>query len=310
MFKRSTPLVGSIIILSIVTSACGLQPTPTTGESQLATIVAATMQALPTDTALLTITISPPEPSTTSTSTNTPNPTLTAAPTSTPLLENVKGRICYPGSSIPPMVLYFEETEDSQVFEMPIAESQQEYAIKIPAGTYISYAWLTDFSHGGIYSRAVACGLGTNCDDHSVLPFEVSEKVILERIDICDWFAGPFNVPYPPGKEPTELTGIISGNLSYIEDQIPELRVVAFNTKTNYWYWVFTLPGQPTYVIRELPPGIYVVVAYDGQGNAGGYADHNHRLIEVSVSAGKTTDGVHITDWGAPSDAFPPDPTR
>lgn len=310
MLKRSTPHVGWIIILSVVTSACGAQPTPTSDESQLATIVAATMQALHTEIATETPTIYPLEPSMTSTSTNTPNPTLTATLTSTPLPENVKGRICFPGGSTPAMALYFEETEASLVFELPIVENQQEYTIKLPAGTYIAYAWLTDFSRGGMYSRAVACGLGASCEDHSVLPFEVSEMDIQEGIDICDWYAGPFNVPYPPGKEPTELTGIISGNLSYLEDQIPELRVVAFNTRTNYWYWVFTLPGQTSYTIRELSPGIYVVVAYDGKGNSGGHADQNHRLIEVSVSAGKTTDGIHITDWGAPSDAFPPDPTR
>lgn len=310
MVKRSMNQIGWIMLLSIGLFACGVQPMPTSDENQVATIVAATMQAFPTNTSPPSPTSSPPQPVVTSTPTNSPVPSPTVTLTATPLPENVKGRICYPGGSIPAMVVYFEETEDSQVFEISISENQQEYAIKLPAGTYIAYAWLTDFARGGMYTRAVACGMGANCDDHSVLPFEVNETQILEGIDICDWYAGPFNVPYPPGKEPAELTGIISGNLTYLEDQIPELRVVAFNTETNYWYWVFTLPGQTSYTIRELPPGTYVVVAYDGKGNAGGHADGNHRLIEVTVNAGRTTDGVHINDWKAPPEAFPPDPTR
>lgn len=310
MVKQSTTLVCWMIILTLGLFACSIQPVPTSDDHQVATIVAATMQAIPTNTSLPSPTSKPPQPATTSTSTNTPLPSPTASLTSTPLPENVKGRICYPGGAIPAMALYFEETEDSQVFEISVSENQQEYATKLPAGTYIAYAWLTDFSRGGMYSRAVACGMRANCDDHSVLPFEVSETSVVEGIDLCDWYAGPFNVPYPPGKEPAELTGIISGNLSYIEDQIPELRVVAFNIETNYWYWVFTLPGQTSYAIRELPAGTYFVVAYDGNGNAGGHADRNHHLIEVTVSAGKTTDGVHIVDWGAPPDTFPPDPTR
>jgi hypothetical protein len=74
---------------------------------------------------------------------------------------------------------------------------------------------LPDFSQGGLYSRAVPCGLGEDCEDHTLLPFTIEQTEITQGIDLCDWYAGPFNVPYPPGMERTEVTGVISGSLSH-----------------------------------------------------------------------------------------------
>jgi hypothetical protein len=130
------------------------------------------------------------------------------------------------------------------------------------------------------------------------------------QIDLCDWFTGPFNVPYPPGKSQAELTGVITGAISYFEENAPPLRVVAFNQNIQYWYWVTTMPDQTTYSIVGLPAGIYQVVAYDANGRAAGHADGNYNLIDVAIKAGETISGVNINDWNAPVGAFPADPTR
>jgi hypothetical protein len=208
------------------------------------------------------------------------------------------------------MTAYFEATDAEALVELPIAAGQNSYSVKLPAGTYIAYAWLLDFSRGGLYSRAVPCGLNAECEDHTVLAFSVSEDSLLSGIDLCDWFAGPFNVPYPPGKEQEQLTGDIAGSLTYIQEEIPGLRVVAFNLSTNYWYWTSTQDGQSFYTIADLPPGTYQVVAYDAEGRAGGHASGNHEMIPVAVRPGEATTGVDITDWNAPEGTFPPDPTR
>jgi hypothetical protein len=208
------------------------------------------------------------------------------------------------------MTVFFEETNTSTIIEMPVAENQAEYEFKLDTGTYIAYAWLSDFSRGGMYSRFVPCGMETDCKDHTVLPFTVSQTEILEGIDVCDWFAGPFNVPYPPGQERTEITGSISGGLSYLSGDVPELRVVAFNIDIGYWYWVYTSPGQAFYAINDLQPGTYNVVAYDSAGNAGGHASGDHVLIDVIVDPGMIAEGANINDWGAPPGTFPADPTR
>lgn len=262
----------------------------------------ATVAALP-ETATPTIL-----PSSTPTSTIEPTPTQTSTPTSLPL--NVQGKICYPSGNIPPMTVFFEETSSSVLVEMPVAENQATYEFKLESGTYIAYAWLLDFSRGGMYSRAVPCGLGSRCTDHTVLPFTINQAELKAGIDICDWFAGPFNVPYPPGRDRAEVTGTISGSLSYLEPEIPELRVVAFNIEIGYWYWVNTSAGQIFYTIDDLLPGSYHVVAYDAFGNAGGHAAGNHILIDVIVEPGTVSEGANINDWKAPPGTFPPDPTR
>lgn len=208
------------------------------------------------------------------------------------------------------MTAFFEETDAGSVVELPISENQDTYQVKLEPGTYIAYAWLPDFSQGGLYSRAVPCGLNENCNDHAVQPFSVQEAQLVEGIDLCDWYAGPFNVPYPPGVDKEDFTGGISGRLTYRDSNPVPLRVVAFNVDTGYWYWVNAEPGQSFYGINNLPPGMYHVVAYDPQGRAGGHATGEHRLIDISVEAGELSEGADISDWSAPPEAFPSDPTR
>jgi hypothetical protein len=282
------------------------QPTALTSPSPTTDLPRPTITQPPTQT---------PEPTLPDTPTPTvspsPSPSPTSSPTPTLPPYNVTGGICYPGETIPEMTLYLEETQSGQVMELPVEAGQDSYEADLPPGTYIVYAWLPDYSRGGLYSRAVPCGLSDGCDDHSLLPFHVERGVVHQGIDVCDWFAGPFNVPYPPGIERTQLTGNITGNISYIENaEVPRLRLVAFNQDTDYWYWVFTQPGQTSYTLTELPPGTYHVVAYDPEGKAGGYAGPNHVLIDVPVESGATSAEININDWTAPRDVFPPDPTH
>jgi hypothetical protein len=304
-------LLGTLIL-----SACNSAPTPKPdGQTDvLPTIVAATLTARvtsATNTKSIPETTEPSKVTTaTATFTDTPEPTVTLTPSPTLIEKNVLGKICFPGSDIPAMTAYFEETSNETIVELPIKENQTSYEVNLQPGTYIAYAWLEDFSRGGLYSRAVACGLKAGCDDHTYLPFIVTGRKILSDIDLCDWFAGPFNVPYPPNIEQGNLTGNVSGNIINIDGDIPAMRVVAFNIKTNYFYWVHTLSGQNSYTINELPPGSYHLVAYDEQGRTGGHTDAGHNLIEVLVKVGKTTDGVNINDWNAPPGALPPDPTQ
>jgi hypothetical protein len=312
--SRLVALIVWLLGLSWLLTACGFPASTPTRTSEIpdkpATDSAATLTAaVPVGTPTISVILSPTA-TFTPIPTQTLEPTLTQSPSPTPLENNVLGKICYPEQSIPAMNAYFENTETEALVEMPISAGQESYQIKLDSGTYIAYAWLPDFSRGGLYSRAVPCGLGKGCDDHTLLPFTVEQTEISQGIDLCDWYAGPFNVPYPPGKEQTEVTGVISGSLSHPDGTAVELRVVAFNVQTGYWYWVFAQSGQTFYSIQELPPGIYNVVAYDPEGRGGGYTGDNHNLQDVVVEPGKVAEGVNIDDWNIPAGAYPPDPTR
>jgi hypothetical protein len=313
--KHAIKIAFSLALVVLLSACNGRTPGDGQQGDQPATSMAATLTAgvppqtatrPPTQTGTPTITATP-----TLTPTPTPSPTSTFTPSPTLPANNLTGSICFPGDDIPEMTIYLEDAEKETVVELPVAAGQTSYEVNLAAGSYIAYAWLKDFSRGGLYSRAVPCGLKSGCDDHTLLSFTVVRTEVTEGIDICDWSAGPFNVPYPPGVERADLTGNVSGNLTYVEDEdIPGLRVVAFNQRTEYWYWVYTQPGQSTYSLTELPPGTYHLVAYDSEGRAGGYADTRHNLIDVLVKSGATTGEINITDWNAPRTAFPPDPTR
>jgi hypothetical protein len=222
-------------------------------------------------------------------------------------VSGVTGKVCYlPGQEIPEMTAYFQDTKSGAVAELPIATGQITYTSVLTPGTYIAYAWLLDFSQGGIYSNAVPCGLKASCDDHAALSFTVKLDEITKGVDICDWYTGPFVIPYPPGLEPTETVGSISGTITYPGGNPPSLRVVATNITTRFWYYVTTNPGETYFTIGDLPPGVYHVVAYSDEGHKGGYADSSHNLIDITVNAGQTTN-VEINDWEG---SFPADPVK
>ncbi len=309
----------AIVVFSILLSACNLPSTPaipsaTTESGDLVkTIAAETVVAVipPTNTPLpptktLTLTSTPLASPTV---TLTPTPTSTATPTATPtpVVGKVNGAVCYlRGEAIPEMIAYFQETQTNTIVELPIAAGQMTYTVQLAPGTYYAYAWLPDFSRGGLYSNAVPCGLKSTCKDRTPLAFTVNIGDVITGIDLCDWVAGPFNVPYPPGKKPEETVGTIAGTITYPDGAPPQLYVVAFNMDTKYWYYWMTAAGNTYFSIPDLPPGVYHIVAYADNGEAGGYADSSHQLIDVVLYAGATVN-VTINDWDG---SFPANPVK
>jgi hypothetical protein len=117
-------------------------------------------------------------------------------------------------------------------------------------------------------------------------------------------------------------TGIITGWLSYPSEGAPPMTVYAIRLDLNSMRWVSvnTVANQTAYMITDLEPGIYAVVAYLQTGGtlAGAYTESvhcgltveckDHTLIPVTVTAGDTVTGVDIRDWYAPPGTFPPRP--
>lgn len=308
-------VLASLILISLLFTSCGdLVPTRTGQVDTLETVVAATLTAnIPVATPTQPQAVTPTSQPATSTPTKAPTSTNTPLPTPTPPENNTSGKICFPGGDIPAMNLYLEVTPNKVLVKVPITAGQNTYETSLVPGTYIAYAWLTDFSRGGSYSLAVTCGMKSNCTDHTLQKFTITEGEKLTGIDVCDWYGGPFAVPYPPDLKESEVTGQISGHIVFPGGNPPAMHVVFFNVTTKSWIWIGLLGGQTTYISPDSPglaPGIYHVVAYADDGKVGGYADTNHNLIEVTVKAGETIPDVDIADWNAPEGSFPQDPTR
>lgn len=142
----------------------------------------------------------------------------------------------------------------------------------------------------------------------------------------------PVNTPCPvcptvaPEPTPTATKGIpvgtasISGKLIYPSDHIPPQRVIAFEVKTGYYYWVRTATGNASYTISNLPAGTYRVVSYkiseSPTGLKAGYTPfaacnftcaEDHSLIEFELKEGEHKTGIDPIDWYAPEDVDWPD---
>jgi hypothetical protein len=268
----------SILVSILLLASCNIpvnQPEPTADSALVATMAGETLSVLATRTPLSTFT--PALPTDTSIPPASPMPTTGKA----------AGKVCYPPKQNTEMRAFFQETSSGKVNEMAIAANVSSYEVVLDPGTYTAYVWLNDFSRGGLYS-----------DGKSPLPFSIVAGQTATGIDLCDWTVGPFDVPYPPGYDPKQTTGSISGSISYSYGDIPQLTVVAFNQSNGYWYWVGTASGQNYYNFDALPPGKYQVVAYDGS-HAGGSE-------VVTVAAGQTAT-ANVTDWGG---SFPANPVK
>lgn len=307
--KASAPTLGpqqaaGTIAASTVQAVNAAQTATAQVNRQIATIAAATVQAI--------IAKSTATPTHTPAPTETPSPTATATPTLTPTPSGktaISGKICYPSEWIPQMTVYIERVSDKKVFEVPIPSGTGEYQANVEPGTYIVYAWLPDFSLSGGYTEAVPCGLTVSCKDHTLIKVKVKAGETVKGVDVCDWYHGPFDIPFPPNHQQA-VKASISGQVVYPGGTTPAVRVVAINPDTQYWFWVGLAAGQTHYTIDNLQPGRYMVFAYTeaDPNDAGAYANPDHSLKIVNLSPGEHATGINITDWNNPN--IPPDPSR
>lgn len=126
------------------------------------------------------------------------SPPATATATPEPEPATISGRICFPSESIPPMDLYIEDLDHATAVEMRIARDQSSYSVDVPAGHYLAYAWLPDFSLYGGYTHAVPCGLSVECTDHRLVELSLDAGEKRADVDICDWYAPQSDWHHPP----------------------------------------------------------------------------------------------------------------
>ncbi len=146
-----------------------------------------------------------------------------------------------------------------------------------------------------------------------------------------DW-PPPLTLAYTPTSD--DAVGRIRGRLFYPSQFIPPLAVYAVATDGSRFYRVDTEivpPGEASYEIPALEPGVYYVYAYPTEGESaygGAYSylaacdaghfppppegcwdDPQYDLAPVEVRAGQAVEQVNIFDWYSSSIPPPPDDT-
>jgi hypothetical protein len=258
------------ILVVFVLSACSRSAQQIQPESSgVSTIVAATLVAMT------------PSP------TAAPEPTSTPVPPATPSTGKVSGKVCYHDKGIIRLNIYFQSSLAAEKpVVIPVASPEETYSVELAAGTYTVYSWPPDYTIGALPVSGMTIDVAPGAD--------------LTGIDLCDFSKGPFSVPYPPGFSPSTEYGSISGQVTgYPGASGAQFTVAAFNQGTGYWYYVLLMPGETKFSIPDLPAGRYQVVAYDGQGAAGGVSD-------VYVIAGQNSE-TGISEWGG---EYPENPVK
>lgn len=141
----------------------------------------------------------------------------------------------------------------------------------------------------------------------------------------------PLILPYTPTGDST--TGRIRGRLFFPSEFVPSLAVYAVAADGGRFYRVDTQvvpPGEPSYEIPVVEPGIYYVYGYaiEDRGIGGAYSylaacevghfpppsegcweNPQHDLAPVEVRAGQAVEEINVYDWYGPSLPPPPDDT-
>jgi hypothetical protein len=120
------------------------------------------------------------------------------------LAGTITGGLAFPGDNIPALTVVAVEQSSGKQYSVETKPGQRSYRLEVPQGRYIVFA----VPHGegvrdepgqpplrGAYSQFSACVLADpqkaadgKCNEHELLPVEVSAKDVQKRIDVYDWY--------------------------------------------------------------------------------------------------------------------------
>jgi hypothetical protein len=183
MNRRWRNLTGLILLLTLAgchTLEVRIEKTPTPNQSAVATLVSLMIEATRNAAVISQI---------------------ERQPTALPAPGKVTGGVCYPSEHIPAMIAFFKDNTTEHLDKLQIRPNQISYQIELAPGQYVAYAWATSYQVGGMYSKAVTCGLTASCNDHSPQVFSVESGQTTTGIDLCDWIIPIDKLPIPPGSE-------------------------------------------------------------------------------------------------------------
>jgi len=116
------------------------------------------------------------------------------------LTGTITGKLCYPSEYIPEMTIYARNVKTGKTLSTHVKEGTAVYKVSVPPGRYFVFVWTrtekTLGRIGGLYSRAVPCGLNVSCADHRPIPVEVEPGRTVTHIDPCDFYSQK-SVPQP-----------------------------------------------------------------------------------------------------------------
>jgi hypothetical protein len=183
----------------------------------------------------------------------------------------ITGTLGYPSEVIPALRIYaIDPAAPGRYRVLHTTQNQKTYQIAgVAPGTYFVYASAyvpgQPDTFGGAYTRAVACGLGTGCTDHTPIPVQVRSGAVADGVDVRDWYAPPGTNP----KAPTDREPFKSGDQVVVDN--PQGDEVNARDAA-------TLGGR---ILRTIPNGTHLTIQ-GGPTSAAGYDWYQAQVLPDS----------------------------
>jgi len=124
---------------------------------------------------------------------------------SMPETGSITGGLDYPAEWTPPFRIFvFDVANPGVYFSIETSLHDRTYQMdNIPPGTYHVVAYTIggdgypEGLSGGV-TKAIACGLTSDCSDHSLIDVEVTAGNVTSGVDIRDWYAPEGTFPPEP----------------------------------------------------------------------------------------------------------------
>ena len=114
---------------------------------------------------------------------------------------SIAGTLSYPSEMIPAMMVVARNVQTASYTYVLTVDHQGDFQIDgLAPGNYTVavYPSIGDPSLVGAYSQAVPCGLSVNCNDHSLIPVQVTPAQITGGVMPHDWYAPAGTFPVKP----------------------------------------------------------------------------------------------------------------
>lgn len=114
----------------------------------------------------------------------------------------IQGSLSYPSEFVPALavVVYRVGGASTDYFYTLTQQGESTYSLSVPSGEYYVISYVQDGNYAGGYTKAVLCGLSTDCTNHALVPVSVTSGATVEGIDPGDWY-GPEGT-FPPNPLP------------------------------------------------------------------------------------------------------------
>ncbi len=110
------------------------------------------------------------------------------------LAGEIEGSIVFPGQLVPSMTVHASELDTARMHSVQLTRGAASFAVQVPPGRYLVFLAPNETGAPNIYAaytRYSQCApheVDGKCEDHTLIPVEVTARTPHPRVTIDDWY--------------------------------------------------------------------------------------------------------------------------